>query len=185
LNGAVYRQKWQGVQLAAQLECGFTNGVNGGNVTSDGVELELLAKPVDAWLFNLSFSLNKSEFDSVEPGVGFTRGERLPDSPEVNGSAGAQYNFVLGPSWTGFIRADYMYVSEVRLKFEDVILQQDAFDSANLRLAFQRDALAIELFGRNIADERGVVTTGQPSFGGYQTLTRPRELGVELRYSFE
>ena len=185
LNGAVYRQKWQGVQLAASLECGFTNGVNGGNVTSDGVELELLARPVDDWLFNLSVSLNKSEFDKAEPGVGYVVGERLPDSPEINGSIGAQYNFALGPIWTGFIRGDYMYVSDVRLKFEDVVQEQEAFDSANLRLAFQRAALSIELFGRNLGDERGVVTTGPPSFGGYQTLTRPREVGLELRYSFD
>jgi hypothetical protein len=78
-----------------------------------------------------------------------------------------------------------MYVGDVRVKFETDVLEQEAFDSANLRLAFQRAALSIELFGRNLGDERGVVTTQSPAFGGYQTLTRPREVGVELRYSFD
>jgi hypothetical protein len=64
------------------------------------------------------------------------------------------------------------------------VLSQESFDTVNLRLAFQRDDLSIELFGRNLADERGVISTGQPSLGAKETLIRPREVGVELRYSF-
>ena len=65
------------------------------------------------------------------------------------------------------------------------MLEQDAFDKANLRLSFQRGPLVVELFGDNIFDERAVVNTGQPSFGSRENLERPREVGVELRYSFD
>lgn len=185
LNAAVYRQKWEGVQLGVTLDCGFSNGINGGNVTSDGAEVELIAQPADAWRFNIAASTNHSEFDSVVPGTEFTRGERLPEVPEFNGSAGAQYNFSLGTAWSGFFRADYMYVGDVRLKFGLDVLEQAAYDKANVRLSLQRGALGVDLFGNNIFDERAVVNTGQPSFGGHENLERPREIGVELRYSFE
>jgi hypothetical protein len=105
--------------------------------------------------------------------------------PEVNGSAGAQYNFSIGSLWTGFVRADYVYVGDVRLKFSETeVFEQDPYDKAIVRLSFQRGPLAVDLFGNNIFDERGVVNTGQPSFGSRENIERPREIGVELRYGF-
>ena len=193
VNTAVYRQKWEGVQLPVTLSCGFSNGFNAGSVTGDGVELELLAQPTDAWRFNFALSVNNSEFDRLVGGSIYEVGERLPDVPEFNGSAGVQYNFSLGTSWTAFVRADYVYVGDVRLKFPaptptdplaSVVSEQDAYDKANVRLSFQRGPLGIDLYGDNIFDERGVVNTSQPSFGSRENIERPRELGVELRYSF-
>ncbi len=61
---------------------------------------------------------------------------------------------------------------------------QDAFDTVNARLSFQRGPLGLDVFGNNLRDERGVVNTGQPSFGSRENITRPREIGVELRYAF-
>jgi iron complex outermembrane receptor protein len=193
INGAVYRQKWEGVQLGVSLECGFTQILNAGDATGDGAELELVAQPVDAWRFNVSVAVNNTEFDSVVPESGFRRGERLPDVPKVNGSAGVQFNFDLGGAWSAFFRADYVYVGDVRVKFptptaEDpfaaVILTQDAFDTANARLSFQRGPLGLDLFGSNLFDERGIVNIGQPAFGSRENIIRPRQVGVELRYSF-
>jgi outer membrane receptor protein involved in Fe transport len=190
INGAVYRQKWEGVQLGVTLECGFSQVLNAGDATSDGAELELVAQPVDAWRFNVSVAFNNTEFDNVVPESGFRSGDRLPEVPKVNGSAGVQYSFSLGSTWSGFVRADYVHVGEVLVVFpapdpaDSVRVKQDAFDTANLRLSFQRGPLGLDLFGNNLGDERGIVNTGQPSFGSRENITRPREVGVELRYSF-
>jgi outer membrane receptor protein involved in Fe transport len=193
LNGAVYRQKWEGVQLGVTLQCGFSQILNAGNATSDGAELEFVAQPFDAWRFNISVSFNNTEFDSVVPESGFRPGERVPEVPKVNGSAGVQYSFDLGSLWSGFLRADYVHVGEVPVKFPTptptdpfnaIVVKQDAFDTANLRLSFQRGPLGLDLFSNNLLDERGVVGTQNPQFGSQQFITRPREVGVELRYSF-
>jgi iron complex outermembrane recepter protein len=193
INGAVYRQKWEGVQLGVTLQCGFSQLLNAGNATSDGAELELVAQPFDAWRFNISASFNNTEFDSVVPESGFRPGERVPEVPKFNGSAGVQYSFSLGSLWSGFVRADYVRVGEVPVKFPTptatdpfnaIVVTQDAFDTANLRLSFQRGPLGLDVFGNNLFDERGVVGTQTPRFGGQQFITRPREVGVELRYSF-
>jgi outer membrane receptor protein involved in Fe transport len=179
--------------LPVTLSCGFSNGFNAGSVTGDGVELELQAQPADAWRFNVAVSFNQSEFDRLVGASIYEVGERLPDVPEFNGSAGVQYNFAFGANWTGFFRADYVYVGDVRLKFPtpteeeplaSVVLEQEAYDKANVRLSFQRGPLSFDVFGDNIFDERGVVNTQQPSFGSRENLERPREVGVELRYSF-
>ncbi len=187
LNAAVYHQKWDGVQLPVQFDCGSGGTINGGDVEGDGVEVEFTAQLTDALSLNLSGAYNNNEFKSVKPGVGFEVGERPPGAPQKNAGAGLQYDFPLSASWSAFARADYTYVSSTRYKFgqiDPVVVLQDAYDLANLRLGLQRADLAVELFGRNVTDERAVVNTTDPSLGNRQYLSRPREIGVELRYSF-
>jgi outer membrane receptor protein involved in Fe transport len=186
LHSAVFRQKWSGVQLIQTLTCGFSGIVNGGDVTGRGAEVEFTAQPTDAWLFNVALAYSRNRFQNVATGTSYANGERVPDAPENNGSVGAQYNFHLSGAWGAFARADFIHVGNVLTTFgASDIVKQDSFNSLNLRLGFSRDELAAELYGRNITDERGVLTTNNNTpFGANQTLTRPREVGIELRYSF-
>jgi outer membrane receptor protein involved in Fe transport len=162
------------------LPCGFSVIVNGGEVIGEGAELEVVAEPFDAWRINLAIAYNESEFESVVPGTGYSPGQRLPDAPRVNGSIGLQRALRLGGAWSGFVRADYTYVGDVVSQFGPI----DEFDTTGLRASFARGGLELELFGRNIFDERGVLTLQDPAFGAHQTLLRPREIGVEIRYDF-
>jgi outer membrane receptor protein involved in Fe transport len=184
LNAAVYKDNWHGVQLGVQLDCGFSGIVNAGNIEGKGVELELLAQPTPAWQFNLSFAYNQNHFKDVESGTGFARDQRLPDAPEKNASAGAQYNFRLSRAWTAFARGDYVYVGDVLQQFPTGIVKVGGYGQANARLGFVRDKLEVDVYGDNLADKRGVSVVGNPAFGAYQTLIRPRELGVEVHYAF-
>jgi iron complex outermembrane receptor protein len=160
--------------------------VNSGNVKGHGLEVELVAQPTDAWRFNLSAAYTRNRFNDVATGTGFENGERVPDAPENNGSVGAQYNFNLGGQWSSFVRADLVHVGNVLTTVGgSQIIEEDSFNLLNARLAFVKDDLSAELYGRNLTDERGVLTTNSNTpFGFNQTLTRPREVGVELRYSF-
>ena len=193
LNVALYRADWKGVQLPAGLSCGFGAIVNGGDAVGEGLEVELTARLTDALHLNLSAAYNHNEFDKVAPQTGFENGERLPGSSEKNGSIGLQYDFKVGAAWSGFARADYVHTGNVLLKFggadETEFVTQDAYDIGNVRIGLQRelgsrgDLLAVELFGRNVTDKRGIASTDDPAQGGKQILIRPREIGLELRYS--
>lgn len=187
INTAIYKQKWQGVQLGVTLDCGFGSGFNGGDVDGEGIELELLARLGQGWSFNLSASYVHNEFERIEsPLVGFVVGERVAEAPQENGSAGVQYEFPLGPQWSAFTRADVVYMGDIPFKFgPGVVVEQDAFTTGSLRLGARRDNLAIELFAENVTDERAVVVSGDPDFGSRQYLLRPREVGIELRYSYK
>jgi iron complex outermembrane receptor protein len=185
LNVALYRAQWEGVQLFSSLQCGFDGTLNGGDVKARGVEIELVAQPTPSWRFNASASRNRNEFEKVQDGTGFVPGERLPGSPEKNFTLGAQYNFGVGARWRGFARADYSYVGDVRVVFigqpSDSL---DAYDTASARIGVHSDNLAIELYGRNLGDERGVVNLSSPQMGSTQVIIRPREIGIELRYNY-
>ncbi len=185
LNAAAFRHKWEGVQQGVVLDCGFGVLLNAGDVTGEGVEIELDARPAPAWRLNLALSYVRNEFDKVKPATGFVPGERLPEAPEKNASFGVQYDFRLGDNWQAFARADYTYVGDVLMKFADSTVTLDSFGVTNLRLSFQRDSLAFDLYGRNVTDEWAVLTLLSPQQGSRQTVLRPREIGVELRYYFD
>jgi len=181
LNAAIYRHKWSGVQLVTLLACGFSVLTNGGEVEGQGAEIELVAEPFTSWRMNVALAYNDSEFESVVAGTAFSPGDRLQDAPRVNTGVGLQRTFQVNTEWSGFVRGDYNYVGNVLSQFGRI----DAFDTTSLRVSLQRSDLALELFGRNIFDERGVVTLMETPLGPRQTLIRPREIGVEIRYQFQ
>lgn len=185
LNAAVYRADWSDILVGVALQCGFSAIINGGNAIGEGVELEFTAQATDAWRFNLAASYNDTEFKDVQPGTGLEKGGRIAGSPRANFSAGAQYDFDVGAQWSGFARADYVYVGDVFVTTAGADINQGAYGTGNLRLGLQRENLSIDLYGRNLADKRGVVSTADPRLGGEERITRPRELGIELRYSYQ
>jgi iron complex outermembrane receptor protein len=184
INADIYKYNWHGVQLGVALACGFSGLVNAGNIEGKGAELEVIAQPTPAWQFNLSLAYNQNHFKEVQNGTGFEPGQRLPDAPEKNASAGVQYNFRLSRAWGAFARGDYTYVGDVLQQFDTVIVKNGGYGEANARLGFMHDKLEVDVYGENLADKRAISTTNNPAFGGYQTLVRPRELGLEVRYSF-
>jgi iron complex outermembrane receptor protein len=188
-NVAVFHQKWTGVQLETSQPCGFNGTVNGGDASGNGAEMEVTAKITPALSANLSASYVLNKFDSVTPNLGYVPGERVPGAPEENASAGLQYHFALNGQWSGYARGDYVYVGDIHYLFgqgEDATtVLQGGYAQTNLRIAFQRANLSLELFGNNVTDKRAAVATGDPSQGGYTYLLRPREIGIELRYSYD
>jgi len=188
-NVAVFHQRWKGVQLSATQPCGFNAAVNGGDAKGNGAELEMTAQLTKALSANLTASYVYNEFDSVRPNVGYKDGERVPGAPEENASAGLQYSFSLNPAWNGYARADYTYVGDVHYVFglgtASTPYLQGGFGQANFRLQLQHKQLGFEFFVRNLTNKRAAEATGDPSQGGFTYMIRPRELGVEVRYSFE
>jgi iron complex outermembrane recepter protein len=188
-NVAVFHQSWKGVQLNATQPCGFNGAVNGGDAKGNGAELEMTAQLTKALSANLTASYVYNEFDSVRPNVGYKDGERVPGAPEENASAGLQYNFVLNPAWNGYARADYTYVGNVHYVFglgtASSPFIQGGYGQANFRFQLQHQQLGLEFFARNLTNKRAADAYGDPTQGGFAYMIRPRELGVEVRYSFD
>lgn len=187
LSVAAYRLEWQDIPGNVTFPCGFSTVVNAGDATGDGAELELVGKLSESWRVNLSASYTDLTYDdNVLAAVGVP-GDRVKGSPDKNYSAGIEYHFSLGDQWDGFGRVDWAYVGSVQpdLGGGPAVPALASYDTLNLRLGLRREALALELFGRNVTDERGVSSVEPFQFGGKQSLIRPREVGVEIRYSYQ
>jgi outer membrane receptor protein involved in Fe transport len=119
------------------------------------------------------------------------KGKELPQSPEFTGSAGAEYAFELTSSWDMTVRGDYYYQTEAFTRVYNTISDElHAWSNVNASITFaSKDAgLAVQLYGKNLADKD--VITGYTSNSDQLGLTRgitlldPRLYGVNVTYSF-
>ena len=104
LDLAAFRIDWDDIQVAAQFN-GIGGLVNGGEATSEGLELAALFRPTDRLQLGLNAAYTdakvKNDFDaSVIPQPGFDvilntglAGDRMPYSPKLAWSATAEYLF--------------------------------------------------------------------------------------------
>lgn len=183
LNVAAYRLEWKDIPGTVQFACAFSNLVNAGDATGEGVEFELASRLSESWKLNLSASYNDLTYDdNVLPAIGLP-GQRVEGSPEKNYSVGLEYGLDLTGNWSGWARADWAYVGRLRSELSGLPI--DSYDTLNLRVGLVQSNLAIELFGRNLTDEQGVTRIEPLAFGGDYVLIRPREVGIELRYRYK
>jgi outer membrane receptor protein involved in Fe transport len=181
VNVAAYRLKWRDIPGTVLFECAFSNTVNAGDATGEGVEFEMVSRLSEAWKLDLTASYNDLTYDdNVLPAIGLP-GERVIGSPAKNYSAGLEYGFDLTERWSGWARLDWAYVGSLRSELSGLPI--DSYDTLNMRIGLVRENLSVELFGRNVTDEQGVTRIEPLPFGGDYVLIRPREIGIEIRYS--
>jgi iron complex outermembrane receptor protein len=153
-----------------------------------GVELELLAEPIDELTLDATFGYNAFSADDLTI-MGIER--KLPGIPERTASVGAQYRFALGAS--GFItpRADAYYQSIVYFETNNLpIVSQPGYTIVNARLTYETNDRnwAIALLATNIADKyyhltmTDAVTTAQGALSAQPG--RPREWALTVRRRF-
>ncbi len=169
---------------------------NAASATSKGIEIELLAKPLDGMTvdFNLGLLDAKYEHFPNAGGLGIDfDGNKLVAAPDTAGSFGVQY---VTPfmSWSGvefYARGDINYRGSLfTTTSNDPRLEQDAFTTIDARIGLQGDAgdWGIYLWGRNLGDE--TVLGGGNVFpfpaGTFTTrsINIDRTYGVELRKAF-
>lgn len=117
LNGAVYYIQWKSPQVASATKIGLQPiTINGGDAESKGVEINFNAQVTDAFSLRGSWAHNKTEFVEATPNLiayviapGYrTRylpgasGDRLPGSPEDQGSFYARYEIPYGNNTLAF-----------------------------------------------------------------------------------
>ncbi|HEY5755992.1 MAG TPA: TonB-dependent receptor [Steroidobacter sp.] len=183
LNVAAYRLEWKDIPGSVQFACAFSNLVNAGDATGEGVEFELVGRMSEAWKVNLAASYNDLTYDdNVLPAIG-APGDRVVGSPAKNYSAGLEYGFDFSERWAGWARADWAYVGSLNSELSSLPIE--SYDTVNARFGLVQDNLSIELFGRNLTDEQGVTRIEPLPFGGDYVLVRPREVGIEVRYRYK
>lgn len=92
-----YHLDWSNIQVPAVVN---NIGVlaNGGQATSNGVELSLAFRPITGLQLGLNGSYTDATFGTDIPALSATAGDRLPDIPQWQGSITADYYF---PLWRG------------------------------------------------------------------------------------
>ena len=197
LNAAAFLAKYDNFQANNFL---FLNGTlittltNAGKVKTDGVELEMQARPTNRLAVSAGYTYNKARVDKFFTPAGSTPtvrdGTALPLAPKQKGSASIEYTFAAGR----YELAPNFSLAHQSESFADlnepVALLIPGYTTMDLVLTLREpsDRFRVSLIGRNLGNESFTVlrTGGGP--GGAPRLQIPRDadryFGIQARFNF-
>jgi outer membrane receptor protein involved in Fe transport len=189
---AVFHIDWEDIQILVSYP-GFTGIGNGGTAESEGVEWAFGLRPLDGLRLNLVGSYVDATLTQDAPATGASSGDRLAFVPELTASLDGEYSWTLGTA-NAFIGGTYAYVGE---RFTnpgtnptiETYVELPSYTTLALRAGLEYGHWRAEVFGTNIADERGI-TSYASAGGGTSTITgslgviQPRTIGVRLSANY-
>lgn len=120
---ALFHIDWEDIQVATQIN-GVSGLVNGGEATSQGLELTTGFRVTDNFRIGLNAAYTQADLSDdfeairVDGGdvlveiVNGLGGDRMPETPKLSWSATAEYNFDLGGDWQASVGAAFRKVGD-------------------------------------------------------------------------
>ncbi len=221
---AAYYMKWSNLPSSSALPVptsetnptplgSFTGLLTSGNAKLKGIELETTGVITDKWDFNFNANWQEGTYSNYIQGLVATSliiglrgfdGKHLARVPTWKGSLASTYRDQLSGDWNWFVRGDVNYTGSA-WDSEANIVRTDAYFRANLHLGVERQDLRIELFAKNVFnDKHWDFAYRNASFAETGTLQKPlpgtntytfangvivqapdkREYGVRVNYKF-
>jgi outer membrane receptor protein involved in Fe transport len=192
LSAAVFNIDWEDIQQTVFLGCGFNILANAGEAQSQGVELELAARPSDRVELAAALTYNDATLEADAPDVGGERGDRIQDVPEWQFGASAQYRFPIQDGYTGFVRADGQYVGKSFVTFDQTnpLYTKPSYTLVNFRAGVETPGgWEVTLFVENAFDELAILALPDSLIFNLEDLprysvNRPRTVGITARRNF-
>lgn len=206
-NATVFHTEWDKIQLQGTVVNPFTGVVlptflttNAATAEAEGAEFEITWVPNEQWQFDLDVGILDTGYTDIAEGSELSLDAPFGMAPELQYSAGAQYNGVFGDNMEYTFRVDYMFTDgynrnyvpgdlSVRYGYpDDCDYEQCSFGLLNARLSFRPSPKwEVSVFGTNLTDERytdaGFMSPLLQVDDG--TIGRPREWGVTVKFEFE
>jgi iron complex outermembrane receptor protein len=200
INMAIYQLDWTDVQLSFLGQNGLTQIQNAGNARIRGAEFDVQIRPSQGLTINFGAAYNDAETTNTTPLA--PSGTRLPLTARFKGNARLRYEF---PLWgmNGHLQMSASHegrrTRDLRAAIAPIYGPLRAYEIVDLSAGLQNDRWSIELFARNLFDERGALGSGiqcnelvcgDP--GGataigpkiYTFVSRPRTIGLRVGRRF-
>ncbi|MEH6549864.1 MAG: TonB-dependent receptor [Pseudomonadales bacterium] len=195
-NGAIYRMDWADMQFSkfdASYGLPVTVTINITEAEITGLESDLTMMITDNWSLSLSGAWTDSVTASeLEIGTNNSpSGTRLPYVPEFKGNLSTRYEFDMG-ELNPYVQFTYAHVGET---YNDIFVYTKgspnddqrttnaSYDIVNLSGGIQNEKWGVDLYVRNLTDERAEINSGGYDENGIFT-NRPRTLGVNVKFRF-
>ncbi|MCT2531891.1 TonB-dependent receptor [SAR92 clade bacterium H231] len=192
VNASLYQVKWNAMPLfiaagkldsqATQICFGGTI-VNVGDAESNGFELETSVQLTDSLRFNIGGGYTNVELSQGITELGFSKGDRLPSSPEYNANMGLAYDFVLAGN-EGYVQADYAVVSEFYNRVGEAGDKGGDYGQFNMNAGIVINNFTAEIFAQNLTNEDAITSVGVIGFDTRAYRLRPRTIGLNIGYHF-
>jgi len=191
LNVSAFFYDYEDLQVQSFVVPGVVDVENAATAKISGVELELIAKPTDAWDLGLNLAWLNAEYDSYPEAaiaggaIIDASGNKLNNSPEMSGGVMAQYTHEMNSGGSFYIRGEYQFKSEVFFTADNNSVEtQDDYSLINAFAGYTtaNGKFSVELFGRNLADEEYITSSGSFTLVPAGRVGWPVTYGVQLRY---
>lgn len=205
VNAALFQIQWEDQIVRALGSLGATLNANAGQTTSQGFELEVLARPTEGLNLTAGYTYTDATFDdyyypSLQASFGLDPlldGKTLQYVSKHMITASAQYQASLVNDWDWFVRGDLNHRSR-QYGTTTNMFWVGAQTKVNFAFGFENPRWAIEFWARNLLDDetpgmsiqqrnRRSAALPPAGQGVFQTLAfapEPRNAGVTLRFRY-
>jgi iron complex outermembrane recepter protein len=193
INTALYHIDWSDLQVNASDGISFLT-TNAGAASSDGIELELFARPTDGLDIVGSLTYTKSSydeyyvqatsgggFDSPQPAIDFSD-NYLPYVPKFKAHFDITYRLLNGI----FTNLNYTYTGKVYMNNENT-LAEGGYSLVNAKIGYEREHFEIYAWAKNLFDEEyatSYVDFRESGGGLWARAGAPQTFGISIQYRF-
>ena len=203
LNGAIYYERWSGIQYGVIGALGAVSFINAGDANIYGAELDTQLK-IGGFSLSASGAYNDAKLATpfcttinnvpqCNLGVAAAKGTRLPVQPRFKGAVTARYDFEASPS-KPFVQISAQGQTDATSRLsvsENALLGTTAgFTTVDASAGFTLRQINIEFFIQNIFDKRGELSrnaycTSSLCYQHYLVYpTKPQLFGVKVSQRF-
>ncbi|GGP60963.1 TonB-dependent receptor [Shewanella saliphila] len=191
-NATIFDQTIEGFQSSIFIGTGYVLA-NAGKQSTQGFEFDSNYNITDDWSVTLAGTFLDPVYDSFEGASGLDgpvdlSGEQPAGIHEVSISAGMVYNFEVFNGANGYVRADYLYESDVKVaeNTPESLTREVNTVNASSGLAFD-NGVSVQVWVRNLTNDEYLLSAFPPpiqagSFNGYPN--QPRTFGANISYEF-
>ena len=199
LNGAYYSMDWKDYQTSTYntdiTSVAYTENVGNADIT--GVELNSILMLNDSTTLN--FYINKmdpklaNDYYYVSGELGANAGNRLANMPELSYYMSLDKDFTFN-SKPAYLIFDYSYTGERNTSYENGAIELPSYAISNIRAGVDNENTSVELYITNLTDEdaylsryddfSAVGSSGYSGFGVRRTGSKPRVIGIRIRYRY-
>ena len=192
----IYLIDWKQIQIQENNAEGLPYIVNGGKARSEGFELAVDFKLIEALTLSGTASYTDAKLTN-NAGNGFTgvSGDPLPYSSKYSGSLSADYKINVSGSVQGFANVTAAYVGKRYLTFPTSIGQIEpsvpSYAYGNAHLGVIKNGYTVTAYAKNITNERGILSSIPANYTSYTmsgvwhtSVITPRTVGISISKAF-
>lgn len=178
LNVALFYTKVTDAQVPSLvLPDAVTITKNTGQLTSKGIEAEVMAIPTKGLFIQYAFGATNANYDKLtiaSQGESFNLAGKHPIfTPSTTSLLTAQYSYRVNVHLNVFVRAEWKYIGTTYFDLANT-LQQSPYHLLNSKVGFEYDKIAISFWTKNLSGTKyisygydfGAVHLGDPSIFG-------------------
>jgi len=192
---AAYDIQWSHIQINSVVNTStgpITVVGNAGSAASRGVEWTLGWRPIKGLSFTDAGSYSDAHLSEDAPALGGSKGDQLAYVPHWSNTLNADYEWDAFNDFKGFGGIGWTYTGTRYSDFypagvNETHVRLPSYNQINLQAGIRDARYTIELFARNVTDEKGIssyINTGAFNETGELTLIQPRTIGLRVAATY-